>query len=338
MRRLSSKAITIRDVARRAGVSVATVSNVLNGQKKVRSTSYERVTEAATALNYRADPAAAWLRTGRSRVVAAVTPNLENPFFTSVIAAVERLCQRDGYELIVASSDGLAEVEAARIQGLLQWRPAAFFVLPCGDTLAERDRLADAHVPLVVADRRLADGDCDFVELDNRQAGALAARHLCGLGHRDIAVFATSLRVGNIRERFEGVSAAIAEAGGPPPRLFETEDVREENSRLTLSPGQLAGATAAIALTNFTTLQLLGGLARAGIRVPRDISLVGFDDLVWMNVTAPSITAIRQPVAEMGAAIWRRLRARIDGKDEPATHEKHPGELIVRESTAPRRA
>ena len=86
MRRLSSKAITIRDVARRAGVSVATVSNVLNGQKKVRSTSYERVTEAATALNYRADPAAAWLRTGRSRVVAAVTPNLENPFFTSVIA------------------------------------------------------------------------------------------------------------------------------------------------------------------------------------------------------------------------------------------------------------
>lgn len=335
MRRAPSKVITIRDVARRAGVSVATVSNVLNGQKKVRSTSYERVTEAAKALNYRADPAAAWLRTGRSRVVAAVAPNLENPFFTAVIAAVERLCQQDGYELIVASSDGHSEVEAARVKGLLQWRPAAFLVLPCGEALSAREDLEASGVPLVVADRRLTEGGCDFIELDNRQAGALAAEHLCGLGHRRIAVFASTLKIDNIRERYEGVAAAVAAAGGPPPRLFETHELREENARLTLDPDRIEGVTAVIALTNFITLQLLGGLARAGLRVPRDISLVGFDDLAWMNVAAPSITAVRQPVAAMGEAIWRRLRARIDGREEPPVHEKHPGELIIRESTAP---
>lgn len=333
---MAGKVVTIRDVARRAGVSVATVSNVLNGQKRVRSISFERVTEAARELNYRADPAAAWLRTGRSRVIAAVAPNLENPFFTAMISAVERLCQRDGYELILAASDGLPEVEEARIRALLQWRPAGFLLMPCAETLqSARDLLEDSGVPLVVADRGLEEGDFDFVELDNRQSGALAARHLLDLGHRRIAVFATSRRVGNIRERFEGVTQALAEAGGPPPRLFETEDVREVAAPLTLDLAWLGDATAAIALTNFTTLQLLGALTRAGVRVPGDFSLVGFDDLAWMSVTSPSITAIRQPVGRMGEAVWDHLRARIGGLDEDPRHEKHPGELVVRESTAP---
>lgn len=331
---MAGKVVTIRDVARRAGVSVATVSNVLNGQKKVRSVSYERVTEAARELDYRADPAAAWLRTGRSRVVAAVVPNLENPFFTGMIAAVERMCQRDGYELILSSSDGLPEIEEARIRALLQWRPAAFLVLPCGDTLPARARLAEAGVPLVVADRGLTDGAYDFVELDNRQAGGLAARHLLDLGHRQVAVFATSREIGNIRERFAGVAETLAGAGAPPPALFETGDVRELAAPLTLAPGQLGAATAAIALTNFTTLQLLGALSRAGLRVPADLSLVGFDDLAWMNVASPSITAIRQPVARMGEAVWDQLRARINGATEPPRLQKHPGELVVRESTA----
>lgn len=334
MSRIASKGVTIRDVARRAGVSVATVSNVLNGHKKVRSVSFERVTEAARELNYRADPAAAWLRSGRSRVIATLSPNLENPFFAGMVAAVERLCQQEGYELFLASSDNKPEVETARVRSLLQWRPAAFFIIPCVETLALLDEAQDAGVPIVIADRALTDRDCDFIELDNFQSGALAARHLIDLGHRHIVVLAPSFSVINIRERFEGIASALAEAGGPPPVPFETKHLRDEAEPLTLQPGQLGAATAAIALTNFTTLQLLGGLARIGLRVPRDISLVGFDETPWMNVASPSITAIRQPVASMGEAVWRRLRARIHGAEEPTTHEKHPGELVIRESTA----
>lgn len=331
--RIASKVVTIRDVARHAGVSVATVSNVLNGQKKVRNLSYERVTEAARELNYRPDPAAAWLRSGRSRVVASLSPNLENTFFSGMIAAVERLCHADGYELFLASSDGLPEVEAARTRSLLQWRPAAFFIIPCGERLPELEAAEEAGVPIVIADRVLTDRDCDFVELDNRQSGALAARHLLDLGHRHIVVVAPSFSVINIRERFEGVASALAAAGGPPPVPFETRHLREEAEPLTLQPGQLGDATAAIALTNFTTLQLLGGLGRIGLRVPRDISLVGFDDTAWMNVASPSVTAIRQPVSRMGEAVWNRLHARIHGTEEPPCHEKHPGELVIREST-----
>lgn len=335
MSRIAVKGVTIRDVARRAGVSVATVSNVLNGQKKVRSASFERVTEAARELNYRADPAAAWLRSGRSRVIATLAPNLENPFFAGMVAAVERLCQQEGYELFLASSDNKPEVEAARMRSLLQWRPAAFFIIPCVDTLPLLDKVEEAGVPIIIADRALTDRDCDFIELDNHQAGALAAQHLIDLGHRNIVVVAPSFSVINVRERFEGIASALAKAGGPPPVPFETRHLRDEAEPLKLQPGQLGSATAAIALTNFTTLQLLGGLARIGLRVPQDISLVGFDEMAWMNVASPSITAIRQPVAQMGEAVWECLRARIHGREDPCCHQKHSGELVIRESTAP---
>lgn len=335
MSRIAGKGVTIRDVARRAGVSVATVSNVLNGQKKVRSASYERVTEAARELNYRADPAAAWLRSGRSRVIATLSPNLENPFFAGMVAAVERLCHEQGYELFLASSDNKPDVETARMRSLLQWRPAAFFVIPCVETLPLLDEVAEAGVPVVIADRVLTDRDCDFIELDNHQAGALAAEHLIALGHRHIVVIAPSFSVINVHERFEGVASALKAVGGPPPVPFETQHLRDEAEPLTLQPGQLGAATAVIALTNFTTLQLLGGLARIGLRVPRDISLVGFDDTAWMNVASPSVTAIRQPVAQMGKAVWDRLYARIKGREDPPCHQKYPGELIIRESTAP---
>ena len=225
---MASKGVTIRDVARRAGVSVATVSNVLNGQKKVRSASFERVTEAARELNYRADPAAAWLRSGRSRVIATLSPNLENPFFSGMVAAVERLCHEQGYELFLASSDNKPDVEAARIRSLLQWRPAAFFVIPCVETLPLLDEVAEAGVPVVIADRALTDRDCDFIELDNHQAGALAARHLIDLGHRRIGLINGFGFQSFAWRRETGYAEALAERGlAFDPALLRGEEMTE---------------------------------------------------------------------------------------------------------------
>ena len=332
---MKPRIVTIKDVAKRAGVSAATVSNVLSGDKLVRASSREKVLSAVSELNYRINPAASYLRRGRSRIIAAVVPSLENPFFTAIIAVVERLCRQDGYELIVSSSGEDPGVEATRIDALLNWKPAGFIILPCTADLPARDRIEAAKVPFVIADRTPNGPPCDLVEIDNVAAGAAAARHLVLLGHRRIAVCAPVLEVGNIRERIAGAVQAVAEAGAEPPIEVPTGTGSIVEPLPDGSEEALAQVTAVLALTNLSTLQTLAALTRAGRSVPAEVSLVGFDDYPWMAVARPSITAVRQPVGAIGGSIWSRLQDRIGGVDDPPLHRKHPTELILRESTAP---
>lgn len=330
---MDQRPATIKDVANLAGVSASTVSNVLLGQKAVRPALRERVVAAVAELNYRADPSASQLRTGRSRIVGMVVPSIENPFFAGLVAAVERLCQRDGYELVVASSAENSEVEAKRIAALLTWRPAGLIVLPYASQLDPSLRLEAVGIPLVVADRAVKE-PCDFVEINNEAAGQLAARHLVTLGHRRIAAAAPNLDVRNIQERIVGIAAVLQEAGLEEPVLVATgrdDDVAADSPELDRV---LQDVTAIIALTSTSTLRVLAALARTDRVMPSDVSLVGFDDYSWMAVGRPSITAVRQPVAEIGEAIWALLGERIQGLDARPVHRQLNAELVVRGSTA----
>ena len=323
----------MKDVARRAGVSAATVSNVLAGDKPVRPRSREQVMRAVEELNYRVNPAASYLRSGRSRIVCALVPSLENPFFPRILAAVEALCQKDGYELIVASSANQPDIEETRVNALIQWKPAGFIVIPCSEDFAVRRQIEAARVPLVFADRAPANTSCDFVEIDNVAAGTAAARHLVQLGHRDITVCTPSLGVQNLRERIEGVSRVLAEFGREPEVVVTGRDELPEPL-----PGRaelrIAAAGAIIALMNTTTLQVLATLNRSGRSVPEDVSLVGFDDYPWMPVARPSITAVRQPIELIGRLAWAQLLERINGAEGGPVHRRLPVELVLRNSTA----
>lgn len=325
--------VTMKDVAKRAGVSVATVSNVLSGEKTVRPASRERVMKAVEALNYRVNPAASYLRSGRSRIIVAVVPSLHNPFFPTILAAVEAACQQDGYELIVGSSANQSDVEAARITALLQWKPAGFIIIPCGADLPLRKRIEAARIPLVFADRAPDGAACDFVEIDNVAAGAAAARHLVQLGHRQITVCAPSLNVRNLRERIQGVAQVLAEFGARPV-VVETGLGDLPEALPGAAEAEIARAGAIVALMNTTTLQVLAALNRAARSVPQAVSLVGFDDYSWMPVARPSITAIRQPVDLIGKLAWSQLLERINGSSGGPVHRRLPVELILRESTA----
>jgi LacI family transcriptional regulator len=323
----------MKDVAKRAGVSVATVSNVLSGDKPVRADSREQVMAAVEALNYRVNPAASYLRSGRSKIVAAIVPALDNPFFPTILAAVEAGCQKDGYELIVASSGNQPQIEDARIAALLQWKPAGFIVIPCAGELKARQQIEAARIPLVFADRSPDGAPSDFVEIDNVAAGAAAARHLVQLGHRSITVCTPSLTVRNLQERIAGVAQVLAEFGAQP-LVVETG----LGGAPELLPGsaetQIAEASAIIALMNTTTLQVLASLNRSGRSVPHDVSLVGFDDYSWMPVARPSITAVRQPVEQIGRLAWAQLLERINGASGAPVHRQLPVELVLRNSTA----
>ncbi|RYE86993.1 MAG: LacI family transcriptional regulator [Hyphomicrobiales bacterium] len=331
---MKRRAVTVKDVARRAGVSPGTVSNVLRGEKAVRPATRDLVMSAVSDLNYRVNSAASYLRTGRSRIIGAIVPSLENPFFPTVLAAVERQCQADGYELIVASSAEDPEVETARVAALLQWKPAGFIVIPCSTDFPARRLIEAAHIPLVYADRAPDGVPSDFIEIDNVAAGTAAARHLVQLGHRRIAVCAPSLAVRNIQERIAGVSHVMAEFGARPVQV-ETGFGDVLDPLPERGEAQISGVTAIVALMNTTTLRVLAALHRIGRSIPDDVSLVGFDDYPWMPVARPSITAIRQPVGTLGKSAWARLRDRIGGADDAPHHRKLEVELILRDSTAP---
>ena len=333
---MGEKAVSITHVARLAGVSPATVSNALSGRKKVSAKLIKRVEAAVKTLDYRADPFASMLRSGEAKIVAVVVPDLDNPFFTSIVSAIEQYLGQDRYEVIVASAHGEESVERSRLKAILAWRPAGLIVIPCSDNFSGWDVLETSKTPYVIADRINGNPNADTVSLDNEAAAALGAQHLIELGHRNILIAASSLGLANIRERCSGAKQTLRSSGLPDPTIVElghTVDVacRRLSDWFDRNPSP----TAIQALTNFTTLSVLTAMAERGLRLPEDVSLIGFDDYEWMSARETPLTAIYQPVREMGQILWERLSARIKGELSPAVHVRLPCELRVRASTAP---
>ena len=236
----------------------------------------------------------------------------------------------------MASSKGDPTEEKAHLAALLAWRPAGLVVVPSHDEFTCRTLITRAGVPFVVADRVPAHFEGDAVTVDNADAGRQAAEHLVNLGHRNIVVAASTLKLQNIRERCEGIRSVFASRALSPPTLIEVGlDFDTSAEQLAKFMEGARQPTAFLALTNFGTLGVLAALQKWGLRVPQDVSVLGFDDYSWMQAVVPPLTAIRQPVADMGAEIWRRLRARIHHSDEPGARVRLPCELVVRASTAP---
>jgi DNA-binding LacI/PurR family transcriptional regulator len=328
------KPATMRDVAIAAGVSTATVSNVLSGRRGVDADLAERVRAAAQRLDYRVDRVASQLRSGRTRVVAVLVPSIENPYFTALIAALERLVRADGYDIVVASASDTAEIERERLAALMAWRPAGLIVTPTGDDFLSHDLIAEAGLPYVVMDRVGDAPGADSVTIDNAAAARLAADHLIALGHGDILVVASSLGLANIRARAAGIAAAYAAVGRPAPPVLEGgltfEAIGDRFARHIAANGR---PSAVIALTNFATLGVLAALADHALDVPGDVSLIGFDDYAWMRVARPSITAIAQPVEAMAAAAWQRLQHAFAGDQGAPQRLQLAARLEIRGST-----
>ncbi|MBN9459250.1 MAG: LacI family DNA-binding transcriptional regulator [Bosea sp.] len=331
---MSGRRVTIRDVAGRAGVSIATVSNVFSGNKPVNEDLRERVLLAAKELAYQVDRAASQLRSGQARVVGVLVPDLDDVFFTSLVSRIEVLAQADGYDILVASSRDDAGLEQSRLRTLLAWRPSGLIVVPC---LGEPPQVLAGEIgrlPMVFADRVPPEGSVvDTVAIDNREAGEIAARHLLGLGHRDIVIAASSLAISPIRERIRGACDLIRAMTGRDARVIELGSVAEPGAEIFRHwLERHEQPSAVIALTNVTTLSALSALARLRVDIPDPVSVVGFDDYPWMSARKTGLTAIRQPIAELAAAAWQRLRARMAGEEAAPRTIVLPASLQVRDS------
>ena len=331
---MNSRRVTIRDVAGRAGVSIATVSNVFSGNKPVNEDLRERVLLAAKELAYQVDRAASQLRSGQARVVGVLVPDLDDVFFTSLVSRLEVLAQADGYDIVVASSRDDIGLEQSRLNTLLAWRPSGLIVVPCSDEVPQALAAEIGRLPIVFADRVHPGGSVvDTVAIDNREAGEIAARHLLALGHRDVVIAASSLAISPIRERVRGADELIRQTAGCEVTVIELGSVAEHGAELFRNwLERHPQPSAVIALTNVTTLSALSALARLKIDIPEPVSVVGFDDYPWMSARKTGLTAIRQPIAELAAATWQRLRARMAGDSAPAQNIVLQTSLQVRDS------
>ena len=335
---MEGAAPTIKDVARRAGVSVATASNVVNGARPVGEASRKAVESAILELGYRVNRAAASLRSRQSRLVGLVVPDIANVFFAGLVDRVEQEAERAGYDLLIASSSEEPSLERRRIEALIGRRVDGVLVAPSTDTSARwyaEAALAASLPPMVLIDRGADCEGFDTVSAAGETGGYEATRHLVERGHRDIAVLAYSPELRNICARIEGYRRALGEAGLSAHARIVVSAPGVENLRAAIEHDlhRVDRPSAIFALTNHSSLAAIKAARGLGLDIPSDLSIVGFDDVDWMCALRPYLTSVAQPIEEIAARSWSVLMSRIGGDLSAPQRIELPCTLKVREST-----
>jgi LacI family transcriptional regulator, galactose operon repressor len=335
--RRNKQAVTVYDIALRAGVSPATVSRVLGGAVRVTAPRRAAVLEAARTLRYRPNLMAQDLASGRSQTVGLVLPDAVSSFWGSLVEGVETALRARGYHLLMATARG-SDGEQRALDLLLRHQVDGL-VLASGALTDEELAGIVGAVPFVTVCRGAIGGERSRIRVDNREGARAALEHLLGLGHTRIAHVAGPRAHGDAQARRQGYKAALRAAG----LRYEPELVVE--SAFGMASGLAATARLLRARRAFTALfagsdQIALGamlaLDRHGLRVPGDVSVVGFDDETFASYCRPPLTTVRQPTFAIGQAAVFSLLVRADG-GEPPPLASFPTRLCIRASTGPRK-
>ncbi|MFG2140206.1 LacI family DNA-binding transcriptional regulator [Streptomyces sp. NPDC048650] len=334
-----AQSVGIKDVARAAGVSVGTVSNVINRPDAVASDTRSRVLSAIDRLGYVRSESARQLRAGRSRIMGLLVLDMGNPFFVDVARGAERAARAAGLGVMVCNSAQSPSEEAEYLSLFAEQRVRGVLLTPADASGRNIESLRRHGIPFVLVDR-VAEGTSECsVSVDDVAGGALAVRHLVDAGHRSIAYLSGPPGLNQVKDRRVGALQALAEAGLPPEALRELS-----TERLDVAAGRDAGArllglaerpTAAFCANDLLALGVLQAMYAAGVRVPEDIAIVGYDDIEFAAAAAVPLTSVRQPAVTMGAMAAELLLEETEPGDEPHEHRRvvlQP-ELVVRRSS-----
>ncbi|MEP6720939.1 MAG: substrate-binding domain-containing protein [Variovorax sp.] len=329
---------TIKDVALLAGVSVTTVSHVVNDTRHVSAQGRERVELAIRELGDEPSAVARSLKSNTTSTLGMLIPNSSNPYFAEIVRVVEDRCFGAGYTLILCNTDDEPRRQSVYLQVLAERRIDGLIVVSTGNDDSLVTQLHGLKVPTVLVDREIADPSCDLVETAHMQGGLLAVRHLLSLGHRRIACIGGPIGVTPSEQRIEGWRMALAESGAAPNadallwRGGFTSQGGYEAMHAILRTEQ---APSAVFVCN--DLMAIGALRAAhetGVHVPDELSIVGFDDIELSAYTSPPLTTVAQPKERIGALAVDMLLERVSKRrHEPRKVVLQP-ELRVRASTA----
>ena len=330
---------TIQSVAERAGVSIATVSNVLNGNGRVGVDGRRRVLEAIEALAYRRNSLASSLRSRRSRLIGLVIPDITNSFFATIAYDFEEFASDTGYDFAVVTSRESVDRERQRVQALLSRQIDGLIVIPASDTSLLSTALNEVSLPpLVVLDRGLDLTGTDTVGTDGEGGAYTATQHLLRLNHQQIAVLVPTLELGTMRDRVAGHKRALKDASlSVRPRIL-VGGPTVDGARTVIEEELLRAnrPTAIFAASSVAALGAIKAIHALDLKMPSDISLIAFDDADWMVASRPSITTVSQPTEEMVKLGWNLLLQRmLGGRNSKGayTTTRLPCALQVREST-----
>ncbi|HTW14734.1 MAG TPA: LacI family DNA-binding transcriptional regulator [Nocardioides sp.] len=302
----TGRAASVKDVAAAAGVSLGTVSNVLNRPDRVSAATRARVQAAMTDLGFVRNESARQLRAGTSRTLAYVMLDASNPFFTDVAQGIESAADAAELSLVLCNSGNGASREEAHLALLQQQRVQGVLVTPVEPESPLLEEVRRRGTPLVIVDRTRDDQSFCSVAVDDQLGGRLAVEHLLDRGHTRVAFIGGPLHLGQVRDRLEGARQAWADAGMPDDDLVvlatEALDVREGRSagqRLAGLPSSRR-PTAAFCANDLLALGLLQQAIGSGVRVPEQLAIVGYDDIVFAAAAAVPLTSVRQPRQELG--------------------------------------
>jgi LacI family transcriptional regulator len=331
----------MHDVARLAGVSIATVSAVINGKSGVSPKLTAQVKEAMTALDYHPDLVARSLKVGRTNVIGMVVPDVTNQFYTEAMRGVEDEARAHGYLLMLCDSNEDPKHEQ-HLLGMLFSQRVDGVLLASSDSTAANDRLTRRRFPIVFIDRVPAGCAERAVTTDNISAAYEATRHLISLGHTRIAIIAGKLPLSTGADRVEGYRKAMQEAHLPiREEYFQRGDFSlESGNQCGLQLMQLPDPpTAIFSCNNKMTLGLMRSLAELAVPCPEQVSIVSFDDFEWAANFSPRLTTVAQPTYEIGRQAMRMLLRIIRSAKDNSENKENvmilPAELRLRDSTAP---
>jgi LacI family transcriptional regulator len=327
---------TVADVAKAAGVSFATAARALGGYGHVSAKARAKVDAAAAELGYRRNDVARALASGATRAVGLVVGDVENPFFATVSRGVADVLEPEGYTLLLANSDEDPVREARAIEAL-RMQVDGLLVAPAASTGA--DRTKDPDKPLVLLDRTVTGLDADSVTVENVAGATRAVEHLIAQGHRRVGIVTSGAGSSSTAQRIRGYRAALKKAGIAPDDAWQalnphfTAAGAYEASLAMLGAGRRTRPTAVFTTDNFMTHGLWLAARERGLRVPKDLAIAAFDDVDWLTLVDPPVTAVVQPVMELGREAGRLLLRRLAEPDAPLRRVRLATELVVRASS-----
>jgi LacI family transcriptional regulator len=338
-----SSTVSIKDVAARAGVSVGTVSNVLNRPERVAEETRTRVQLAIIALGFVRNEPARQLRAGRSRTIGLLVLDAANPFFADVSRGAEEAAAAAGLAVILCNSGQDAAKESAYLNLMAEQRVQGLLLTPVDADPIRLSRLVERGMPVVLLDRRAEGAGMCSVSVDDVSGGELAVSHLLEMGHERIAFIGGPTSIAQVRDRLQGARNALARASRDADSL-----VSITTTSMTVAAGRGAGEqlgglpvkrrpTAAFCANDLLALGLLQEMIRQGLDVPNDVAIVGYDDIEFAAAAAVPLTSVRQPRHLLGKTAADLL---LEETQDPQNHihrqiEFEP-DLVVRASTRSR--
>jgi LacI family transcriptional regulator len=329
---------TMKDIARQAGVSITTVSHVLNETRFVSEKVQNRVLQAMKELDYQPNILARGLRRGKSHTLGLIVPDVTNPYFAEIARSVEDACAAQGYGVILCNSDSRRERQKNAVEVLASNRVGGLILVNVGMTRREAAIFENLEIPLVMLDREIPGFPVDSIQVDNALGGRQATEHLLSLRHRHIACLGGPSQVSPSSDRVKGYVQALKDAGieMDPDLIFRGDFTPEGGYRCAqrMMARKKPLPTALFACNDLMAFGAITAFCENRLRIPEDISVVGFDDIRLASYFNPALSTVAQPRQEMGHMAVSLLLERMNqGDNTPNKQVLLKTELRVRESS-----